>query len=198
MEKVRQKLSAVRIHWPRLLIACLVLALSFGAGMGVRTALERAEKENEIQAALSNFNRQMRIFSNDVKRITREAQQAEAAGEIADDPAENYAVSSGLAFLREKAVAIADMAELPQSRQYSNAKVYLASWKPALLGAGCADAEALSEIVTISRPLWDAVAESCEDTMARLEENILSGDYQDALDLLGMGDSISTTTQGGA
>lgn len=198
MEKVRQKLSAVRIHWPRLLIACLVLALSFGAGMGVRTALERAEKENEIQAALSNFNRQMRIFSNDVNRITREAQQAEAAGEIADDPAENYVVSSGLAFLREKAVAIADMAELSQSRQYSNAKVYLASWEPALLGAGCADAEALSEIVTISRPLWDAVAESCEDTMARLEENILSGDYQDALDLLGMGDSISTTTQGGA
>ena len=198
MEKVRQKLSAVRIHWPRLLIACLVLALSFGAGMGVRTALERAEKENEIQAALSNFSRQMRIFSNDVKRITREAQQAEAAGEIADDPAENYVVSSGLAFLREKAVAIADMAELSQSRQYSNAKVYLASWEPALLGAGCADAEALSEIVTISRPLWDAVAESCEDTMARLEENILSGDYQDALDLLGMGDSISTTTQGGA
>lgn len=198
MEKVRQKLSAVRIHWPRLLIACLVLALFFGAGMGVRTALERAEKENEIQAALSNFNRQMRIFSNDVNRITREAQQAEAAGEIADDPAENYVVSSGLAFLREKAVAIADMAELSQSRQYSNAKVYLASWEPALLGAGCADAEALSEIVTISRPLWDAVAESCEDTMARLEENILSGDYQDALDLLGMGDSISTTTQGGA
>ena len=197
MEKVRQKLSAVRIHWPRLLIACLVLALSFGAGMGVRTALERAEKENEIQAALSNFNRQMRIFSNDVNRITREAQQAEAAGEIADDPAENYVVSSGLAFLREKAVAIADMAELSQSRQYSNAKVYLASWEPALLGAGCADAEALSEIVTISRPLWDAVAESCEDTMARLEENILSGDYQDALDLLGIDDSISTTTQGG-
>lgn len=198
MEKVRQKLSAVRIHWPRLLIACLVLALSFGAGMGVRTALERAEKENEIQAALSNFNRQMRIFSNDVNRITREAQQAEAAGEIADDPAENYVVSSGLAFLREKAVAIADMAELSQSRQYSNAKVYLASWEPALLGAGCADAEALTEIVTICRPLWDAGTESCEDTMARLEENILSGDYQDALDLLGMGDSISTTTQGGA
>ena len=197
MEKVRQKLSAVRIHWPRLLIACLVLALSFGAGMGVRTALERAEKENEIQAALSNFNRQMRIFSNDVNRITREAQQAEAAGEIADDPAENYVVSSGLAFLREKAVAIADMAELSQSRQYSNAKVYLASWEPALLGAGCADAEALTEIVTICRPLWDAGTESCEDTMARLEENILSGDYQDALDLLGMGDSISTTTQGG-
>lgn len=197
MEKVRQKLSAVRVHWPRLLIACLVLALFFGAGMGVRTALERAEKENEIQAALSNFSRQMRIFSNDVKRITREAEQAEAAGEPADDPAENYAVSSGLAFLREKAVAIADMAELPQSRQYPNAKVYLASWKPALLGAGCADAEALTEIVTICRPLWDAGTGPCEDTMAQLEENILSGDYQDALDLLGIGDLIPTTTQGG-
>ena len=198
MEKIRQKLSALQFHWPRVLIACLVLALAFGAGMSAQAALENAEKEDEIQTALFNFNNRMRIFSNDVNRITREAQQAEAAGEIADDPAENYVVSSGLAFLREKAVAIADMAELSQSRQYSNAKVYLASWEPALLGAGCADAEALSEIVTISRPLWDAVAESCEDTMARLEENILSGDYQDALDLLGMGDSISTTTQGGA
>ena len=52
--------------------------------------------------------------------------------------------------------------------------------------------------MTISRPLWDIeTGLSCEDTMARLEENILSGDYQDALDLLGMGDFISTTTQGG-
>ena len=34
-------------------------------------------------------------------------------------------------------------------------------------------------------------------TLARLEENITSGDYQDALDLLGIDDSISTTTQGG-
>ena len=41
------------------------------------------------------------------------------------------------------------------------------------------------------------MAESCEDTMAQLEENILSGDYQDALDLLGIGDLIPTTTQGG-
>ena len=153
MEKIRQKLSAIRVHWPRLLLSCLVLALAFGAGMSAQESLGKAEKEEEIQNALSNFSRQMRIFSNDVKRITREAEQAEAAGEIAEDPAENYVVSSGLAFLREKAVAIADMAELPQSRQYPNAKVYLASWKPALLGAGCADAEALTEIVTICRPL---------------------------------------------
>ena len=197
MEKVRQKLSAIRVHWPRLLIACLVLALFFGAGMGVQTALERAEKEHEIQAALSNFSRQMRIFSNDVKRITREAEQAEAAGEIAEDPAENYVFPSSLAFLRERAVVIAEMAELPWTRQYPNSRVYLVYWKTALLGAGYADAEALAEIVTICRPLWDAVAESCEDTMAQLEENILSGDYQDALDLLGIGDLIPTTTQGG-
>lgn len=198
MEKVRQKRSAVRVHWPRLLLACLVLALSFGAGMGVQAALERGEKEEEIQTALSNFSRQMRIFSNDVNRITREAEQAKAAGEPAEAPSENRVISSDLAFLRAKAVAIADMAELPQSRQYPNAKVYLASWEPALLGAGCADAEALAEIVTISCPLWDAGTGPCEDTLARLEENLTSGDYQDALDLLGMGDSISTTTQGGA
>lgn len=197
MEKTRQKLSAIRVHWPRVLIACLVLALVFGAGMGVQAALENAKKEAEIQEALSNFNNRMRIFSNDVNRITREAEQSEAAGEPAEDPSENYVVSSGLAFLRAKAVAIADMAELPQSRQYPNAKVYLASWEPALLGAGCTDAEALTEIVTISCPLWDAGTGPCEETLARLEENILSGDYQDALDLLGISDLIPTTAQGG-
>lgn len=198
MEKMRQKLTSLWVHWPRVLIACLVLALAFGAGMSAQAALENAEKEDEIQAALFNFNNRMRIFSNDVKRITREAEQAEAAGEPADDPAENYVIQMDLSDLRAKAVAIADMRELPRSRQYPNAKVYLAFWKPALLGAGYADAEALAEIVTICRPLWDAGTwSSCEDTMARLEENILSGDYQDALDLLGMGDFISTTTQGG-
>lgn len=52
--------------------------------------------------------------------------------------------------------------------------------------------------MTISRPLWDIeTGLSCEDTMARLEENILSGDYQDALDLLGISSLIPTTTQGG-
>ena len=198
MEKIRQKLSALRIHWPWVLAACLALALAFGAGMSVQAALENAEKEEEIQDALSNFSRQMKLFSNDVDRITREAQQAEAAGEPVDDPVKNYVFPSSLAFLREKAVAIADMAELPRSRQYPNAKDYLAFWKPALLGAGYADAEALAEVVTICRPLWDIeTGLSCEDTMARLEENVTSGDYQDALDLLGIGDSISTTTQGG-
>lgn len=197
MEKIRQKLSALRVHWPRVLIACLALALAFGAGMGAQAARENAEKEAEIQDALFNFNNRMRIFSTDVNRITREAQQAEAAGEPAEDPSENYVIRMDLSDLRAKAIAIADMAELPQSRQYPNAKLYLASWEPALLGAGCADAEALAEIVTISCPLWDAGTGPCEDTLARLEENVLSGDYQDALDLLGMGDSLSTTTQGG-
>lgn len=198
MEKIRQKLSALRVHWPRVLIACLALALAFGAGMSAQESLGKAEKEEEIQYALSNFSRQMRIFSNDVNRITRKAQQAEAAGEPVDDPAKNYVFPSSLAFLREKAVTIAEMAELPWTRQYPNSRVYLVYWKTALLGAGYADAEALAEIVTICRPLWDIeTGLSCEDTMARLEENVTSGDYQDALDLLGIGDSISTTTQGG-
>lgn len=197
MEKMRQKRFALRIHWPRLLIACLVLALAFGAGMGVQAALEKAEKEAEIQNALSNFSRQMKIFSNDVNRITREAQQAEAAGAPAEDPAENYVFPSSLAFLRERAVVIAEMAELPWTRQYPNSRVYLVYWKTALLGAGYADAEALAEIVTMCRPLWDAGTGPCEETLARLEENILSGDYQDALDLLGISDLIPTTAQGG-
>lgn len=187
MGKVRQKLNALRAHWFQILVACAALALVFGLGMSFQAEREDAEEETQIRAALSNFNRQMKIFANDVDRMIRQAEQAQAAGEPVDDPMENLVIPSGLSFLRAEAADFADIWSLPQSRQYRNAMLYVNTWKNAFLGAGNGNVEDLEEIVTMCRPIWDLDHEqSCKEIMAQLEGYVTSGDYQEALDLLGL------------
>ena len=187
MGKVRQKLNALRAHWFQILVACGALALAFGLGMSFQAEREDAEEETQIRAALSNFNRQMKIFANDVDRMIRQAEQAQAAGEPVDDPMENLVIPSGLSFLRAEAADFADIWSLPQSRQYRNAMLYVNTWKNAFLGAGSGNVEDLEEIVTMCRPIWDLDHEqSCKEIMAQLEGYVTSGDYQEALDLLGL------------
>ncbi|MBS6355894.1 hypothetical protein [Oscillibacter sp.] len=198
MGKVRQKLTAVREHWFQILIACAALALAFGLGMSFQAEWEDAAHEEQIRYDLSNFSNKMNIFSNDVDRITRQAERAEANGEPVDDPMENWVIPSGLAFLRAKAADFADIWLLPQSRRYPNAMLYVNTWKNAFLGADSDNVEDLEEIVAICRPIWDLnYDQSCKEIMAQLEENVTSGDYQDALELLGISDMIPITIQGG-
>lgn len=198
MGKVRQKLTAVREHWFQILIACAALALAFGLGMSFQAEWEDAAHEEQIRYDLSNFSNKMNIFSNDVDRITRQAERAEANGEPVDDPMENWVIPSGLSFLRAKAADFADIWLLPQSRRYPNAMLYVNTWKNAFLGADSDNVEDLEEIVTMCRPIWDLnYDQSCKEIMAQLEENVTSGDYQDALELLGISDMIPITIQGG-
>lgn len=198
MGKVRQKLTAVREHWFQILIACAALALAFGLGMSFQAEWEDAAHEEQIRYDLSNFSNKMNIFSNDVDRITRQAERAEANGEPVDDPMENWVIPSGLAFLRAKAADFADISALPQSRHYPNAQMYVNRWYYAFLGADSDNVEDLEEIVTMCRPIWALnYDQSCKEIMAQLEENVTSGDYQDALELLGISDMIPITIQGG-
>ena len=203
MGTIRQKLHAVRAHWFQILVACAALALVFGLGMSFQAEREDAEEETQIRAALTNFNRQMKIFANDVDRMIRQAEQAQAAGEPVDDPMENLVIPSGLSFLRAEAADFADIWSLPQSRQYRNAMLYVNTWKNAFLGAGSGNVEDLEEIVTMCRPIWDLDHEqSCKEIMAQLEGYVTSGDYQEALDLLGLEldssrDLLLTITKGG-
>lgn len=198
MGKVRQKLTAVREHWFQILIACAALALAFGLGMSFQAEWEDAAHEEQIRYDLSNFSNKMNIFSNDVDRITRQAERAEANGEPVDDPMENWVIPSGLAFLRAKAADFADIWLLPQSRRYPNAMLYVNTWKNTFLGADSDNVEDLEEIVAMCRPIWDLnYDQSCKEIMAQLEENVTSGDYQDALELLGISDMIPITIQGG-
>ena len=203
MGTIRQKLHAVRAHWFQILVACAALALVFGLGMSFQAEREDAEEETQIRAALSNFNRQMKIFANDVDRMIRQAEQAQAAGEPADDPMEDWVISGHLALLREQAVVFADIRDLPQSHRSPNAKIYLNTWKYALLRADCDDLDDLAKVIAICRPIWDLDHDkSCREIMAQLEGYVTSGDYQDALDLLGLEfvdnvDLLLPITQGG-
>lgn len=203
MATTRQKLNAVRAHWFQILVVCGALALAFGLGMSLQAEREDAEEETQIRAALSNFNRQMKIFANDVDRMIRQAEQAQAAGEPADDPMEDWVISGHLALLREQAVVFADIRDLPQSHRSPNAKIYLNTWKYALLRADCDDLDDLAKVIAICRPIWDLDHDkSCREIMAQLEGYVTSGDYQDALDLLGLEfvdnvDLLLPITQGG-
>ena len=204
MEKVCQKLTAVREHWLQILVACGALALAFGLGMSFQADfVEQAAREDQIRGSLYSFSNKMDIFSNDVDRMIRQAEQAQAAGEPADDPMENWVIPSGLSFLRAEAADFADIWSLPQSRQYRNAMLYVNTWKNAFLGAGSGNVEDLEEIVTMCRPIWDLDHEqSCKEIMAQLEGYVTSGDYQEALDLLGLEldssrDLLLTITKGG-
>ena len=76
--------------------------------------------------------------------------------------------------------------------------LYLLALEETLLESNYLDLEALSQILTICRSLWDIeTGLSYKEIMAQLEENVTSGDYQDALELLGISDMIPITTQGG-
>lgn len=204
MGKVRQKLNALRAHWFQILVACGALALAFGLGMSFQADfVEQAAREDQIRGSLYSFSNKMDIFSNDVDRMIRQAEQAQAAGEPVDDPMENWVISGRLALLREQAVVFADIRDLPQSHHCPNAKIYVNSWKYALLRADCDDLNDLAEVIAICRPIWDLDHEQpCKEIMAQLEGYVTSGDYQDALDLLGLEfvdnwDLLLTTTQGG-
>ena len=208
MGTIRQKLHAVRAHWFQILVACAALALVFGLGMSFQADfVEQAAREDQIRGSLYSFSNKMDIFSNDVDRMIRQAEQAQAAGEPADDPMENWVIPSGLSFLRAEAADFADIWSLPQSRQYRNAMLYVNTWKNAFLGAGSGSVEDLEEIVTMCRPIWDLDHEldheqSCKEIMAQLEGYVTSGDYQEALDLLGLEldssrDLLLTITKGG-
>ena len=200
MGKIQQKLNAVREHGFQILVVCAVLALAFGLGMSFQAEREDAEEEAQIRNALSNFSRQMEIFANDVGRMTRQAEQAEANEAPVDDPTEHYVISHSLSFLRENAATFFDIAYLRQFNDYRNANFYLDWLKLEFLGGNYQDLQGLSEVVTIFRPLIEArPGGPLEETMALLEENVTSGDYQDALDLLGLeldasGDLILTGT----
>ena len=52
MGTIRQKLASVRARWPRILAACLALALTFGLGMYVQSRRDVARAEEEQTASL--------------------------------------------------------------------------------------------------------------------------------------------------
>lgn len=183
----------LRFPWTQVLIICAALVMAFGMGTSVQADREAAEQRETFRRNLQMLNQSLWALSEDLGNPDILALEA---------PLEDDRIQESLVRVRRTVVALKENGISDTGRgatRNPHVYPYLLTLEETLLGSNYPNPDTLSQVLTICRPLWEIDADlSYEDTMARLEENILSGDYQDALDLLGMGDSISTTTQGGA
>ena len=122
---------------------------------------------------------------------------------IVESPAKAKTIKKYLGPDYEVMASMGHIRDLPKSHRSPNAKIYLNTWKYALLRADCDDLDDLAKVIAICRPIWDLDHDkSCREIMAQLEGYVTSGDYQDALDLLGLEfvdnvDLLLPITQGG-
>lgn len=183
----------LRFPWTQVLIICAALVMAFGVGTSVQADREAAEQRETFRRNLQMLEQSLWALSEDL---------GDPDSLILEAPLEDGRIQESLVRVRRTVVALKENGISGTGREATrNPHVYpyLLALEETLLGSNYPDPNALSQVLTICRPLWDIETDlSYEDTLARLEENILSGDYQDALDLLGMGDPISTTTQGGS
>lgn len=182
----------LRVPWTQILIACTALVMAFGIGTSVQADREAAEQRETFRRSLQMLDQYLWDLSEDLGDPDILALEA---------PLEDGRIQESLARVRRTVVALKESGVFgaeQASARYPHACTYLFALEKTLLGSNYPDPDALSQVLTVCRPLREIEAGlSCEEAMTRLEENIVSGDYQDALDLLGMGDLTSTTTQGG-
>ena len=182
-----------RIPWAQILIACAALVMAFGMGTSVQADRAAAEQRETFRRNLQMLDQYLWDLSEDLGDpdiLTLES------------PLEDSRIQESLIRVRRTAVALKENSVSVLGREaIRNPHVYpyLLALEETLLGSNYPALTALSQVLTVCRPLRDVeTGLSHEDTLARLEENLTSGDYQDALDLLGISDFTSTTTQGGA
>ncbi len=182
----------LRIPWAQVLIVCAALVMAFGMGTSVQADREAAEQRETFRRNLQMLDQYLYDLSEDLGDPDILSLEA---------PLEDGRIQESLIRLRRTVVALNQNGASGAGRETTrnpHVHPYLLALEETLLGSNYPDPDALSQVLTVCRPLWDVeTGLSYEDTLTRLEENILSGDYQDALDLLGIGDLIPTTTQGG-
>ena len=158
-----------QIPWAQILIVCAALVMAFGMGGSVQVEQEAVGQREAFRRSLQMLDQYLCALSEDL-----------------GDP--------DILALKQDYVSNAGRETSPHPHVY----LYLLALEETLLESNYLDLEALSQILTICRSLWDIeTGLSYKEIMAQLEENVTSGDYQDALELLGISDMIPITTQGG-
>ena len=166
-----------QIPWAQILIVCAALVMAFGMGTSVQVEQEAVGQREAFRRSLQMLDQYLCALSEDLGDPDILALEA---------PLEDDRIQENLVRVRRTSVAL--------KQDY----VYLLALEETLLESNYLDLEALSQILTICRSLWDIeTGLSYKEIMAQLEENVTSGDYQDALELLGISDMIPITTQGG-
>ena len=181
-----------QIPWAQILIVCAALVMAFGMGTSVQVEQEAVGQREAFRRSLQMLDQYLCALSEDLGDPDILALEA---------PLEDDRIQENLVRVRRTSVALKQDYVSNAGRETSphpHVYLYLLALEETLLESNYLDLEALSQILTICRSLWDIeTGLSYKEIMAQLEENVTSGDYQDALELMGISDMIPITTQGG-
>ena len=192
METVRQRLISLRGRWPRILTACLALAMAFGLGMHVQSRRAAAEAEDGLYWACVNMESHL---SSPEIWLRLPSFQALAS------PLEDPGMKAEMAHVRRWAARILE-AQPVDSREAASAPLphaYLRALAEELLGSSCPDAPSAARLFALCEPLESAL-ENCaspEALLPALEAELNAPAGQEALALLELSADEPITTQGG-
>ena len=179
METVRQRLISLRGRWPRILTACLALAMAFGLGMHVQSRRAAAEAEDGLYWACVNM--ESHLSSPEIWLRLPSFQALES-------PMEDPGMKAEMAHVRRWAARIFE-AELAYSLEEADVPVthaYLYALSEELLGSSCPDAASAARLFAMCEPLENAVeaSGSSEELLPALEAELNTHAGQEALALL--------------
>ena len=174
MGTIRQKLASVRARWPRILAACLALALTFGLGMYVQSRRAAAEVEDDLYWACVNM--ESHLSSPEIWLRLPYFQALES-------PMEDPGIKAEMAHIRRWAARILE-AELADPREAADAPVshaYLHALAEEVLGSSYPDIQAADRLFAACAPLQNAVEASTspEEFFPALEKELAGPSGQD-------------------
>ena len=174
MGTIRQKLASVRARWPRILAACLALALAFGLGMYVQSRRAAAEVEDDLYWACVNM--ESHLSSPEIWLRLPYFQALES-------PMEDPGIKAEMAHIRRWAARILE-AELADPREAADAPVshaYLHALAEEVLGSSYPDIQAADRLFAACAPLQNAVEASTspEEFFPALEKELVGPSGQD-------------------
>ena len=174
MGTIRQKLASVRARWPRILAACLALALAFGLGMYVQSRRAAAEVEDDLYWACVNM--ESHLSSPEIWLRLPYFQALES-------PMEDPGIKAEMAHIRRWAARILE-AELADPREAADAPVshaYLHALAEEVLGSSYPDIQAADRLFAACAPLQNAVEASTspEEFFPALEKELAGPSGQD-------------------
>lgn len=189
---IRQKLASLRTRRPRVLAACLALALAFGLGMYVQSRRAAAEAEDDLYSACVNLEAHL---------SSPEAWLRLPYFQALESPMEDPGMKAEMAHVRRWAARILE-AQPADSQGASGAPVphaYLRALAEELLGSSCPDAPSAARLFALCEPLERAL-ETCasqEALLPALEAELARPSGAAVLALLEISAEGTITTQGG-
>ena len=162
-----------QIPWAQILIVCAALVMAFGMGTSVQVEQEAVGQREAFRRSLQMLDQYLCALSEDLGDPDILALEA---------PLEDDRIQENLVRVRRTSVALKQDYVSNAGRETSphpHVYLYLLALEETLLESNYLDLEALSQILTICRPLWDIeTGLSYKEIMAQLEA-VQKGELED-------------------